>query len=325
MNNKITNINFTVAVAVSALVFASCTQETPLTEEAANRQPADKEVPINISATLEAGLTRATGTPTALAEGSTIGIFRIADDNYTAVANTPYTLNEGKWPSASPIFVSSKEAKLCAYYPYAADGVNSWYETTLSLPVQIYAPDKDVCFATVDADQHITNTAPDVTFAMQRAYSQLTLAMTRDNKYPLVCKVTHVQLQSSYRQIRKLDIKTGIISDYEVSGWEKFETHGVIHDTGLTPGVRDDSFRLLFPPQNFTDESSNPFKLCLTIDDYEYTVVIPFADLPELKRGTNHVISLKITDGEPIQLTGVSTKEWDTSGGTHSGDASQIQ
>lgn len=294
-------------------------------EKTLNGGTAYEPVPVVVSASLESGLkTRAAGASAALADGSKIGVFRVADAaaGYAAVNNTLYTLNGTAWTTASPIYVSGKEAKLCAYYPYSAGQATS----TVTLTAQTYTADKDVCFAKVDNNQHIKNTDPDVTFAMERAYSQLTLAMTRDYKYPLVCKVTAVKLEmeggQNLMQTKTLNIENESMADGTTATSLSYTTTGAMHDTGLTASATDKTFRLLLPPQTLPNAG---LRLTLTIDEWDYSVVIPHDDLSEFVRGSNHEVSLKITDGEPITLTDVSTKKWDTNGGTYSGDASQIQ
>lgn len=314
-----------ISLKIKGTAIETAVTTTGWDEKTLNGGTAYEPVPVVVSASLESGLkTRAAGASAALADGSKIGVFRVADAaaGYKAVNNTLYTLNGSAWTTASPIYVSGKEAKLCAYYPYSAGQATS----TVLLTAQTYAADKDVCFAKVDDAQHIKNTAPDVTFAMERAYSQLTLAMTRDYKYPLVCKVTAVKLEmeggQNLMQTKTLNIENESMADGTTATSLSYTTTGAMHDTGLTASVPDKTFRLLLPPQTLPNAG---LKLTLTIDEWDYSVVIPHGDLSEFVRGSNHVISLKITDGEPITLTDVSTKEWDTTGGTHSGDASPIQ
>lgn len=314
-----------ISLKIKGTAIETAVTTTGWDEKTLNGGTAYEPVPVVVSASLESGLkTRAASASAALANGSEIGVFRVADagTGYAAVNNTLYTLSGSNWTSTSPIYVSGKEAKLCAYYPYSAEQTTS----KVILTAQEYAENKDVCFAKVDANQHIKNTAPSVTFAMERAYSQLTLAMTRDYKYPLVCKVTAVKLEmdggEELMQTRTLNIEDESMADGMAATSLSYVTVGDMHDTGLTASVTDKTFRLLLPPQTLPNAG---LKLTLTIDAWDYSVVIPYGDLPAFVRGSNHVISLKITDGEPIKLNDVSTKEWDTSGGTHSGDASPIQ
>lgn len=314
-----------ISLKIKGTAIETAVTTTGWDEKTLNGGTAYEPVPVVVSASLESGLkTRAASASEALADGSKIGVFRVADEvaGYEAVSNTLYTLNGSTWASGSPIYVSGKEAKLCAYYPYSATQTTS----TVTLTAQTYAADKDVCFAKVDGAQHIKNTAPSVTFAMERAYSQLTLAMTRDYQYPLVCKVTAVKLEmeggQDLMQTKTLNIENESMADGTTATSLSYTTAGAMHDTGLTASVTDKTFRLLLPPQTLPNAG---LKLTLTIDDWDYSVVIPHAALTAFERGSNHVISLKITDGEPITLADVSTKEWDDTGGTHSGDASPIQ
>lgn len=61
--------------------------------------------------------TRATAQP--LPEGSSIGVFLIADANYTAQNDVEYTCQpDSVWTSETSVWVGGKRAKLCAYYPF---------------------------------------------------------------------------------------------------------------------------------------------------------------------------------------------------------------
>lgn len=314
-----------ISLKIKGTAIETAVTTTGWDEKILNDGTAYEPVPVVVAASLESGLkTRAADASAALADGSKIGVFRVADEDagYEAVNNTLYTQSGSTWASESPIYVSGKAAKLCAYYPYSAEQTTS----IVTLTAQKYAADKDVCFAKVDDAQKIKNTTPDVTFAMERAYSQLTLAMTRDYKYPLVCKVTAVKLEmegkQNLKQTRTLNIENESMADGTTATSLSYTTTGDMHNTGLTPNVTDNTFRLLLPPQTLPNAG---LKLTLTIDDWDYSVVIPHTALSTFVRGSNHVISLKITDGEPITLADVSTKEWEATGGTHSGDASPIQ
>lgn len=320
-----------VVTALLALLVSACSQEVDLAGSGGNSKPASEEVPITIAATLEAGLqTRAGDEP--LKNGSTMGVFRAADgDNYGAVYSALYTLTSGKWNALAPIYVSGKKASLCAYSPHNGASFESGTSTVLTLLAQRYAEANDVCYAKVDNNQTINNVTPNATFAMERAYSQLTLSLRRDPVYPLACKVTHVKLEmedgGNLVESKKLDISTGNIN--ETNNVPKtslsYVTSGNMHDVGLARGVTDATFRLLLPAQalsNATDQKG--LKLTLTIDEAPYSVTIPYGDLAEFKVSTNHVVHLKIKDGVAIKLGSVSTADW-TDGAPQSGDASPIQ
>lgn len=75
-------------------------------------------VPLSVFTSFKADVTtRATAQP--LPEGSSIGVFLIADANYTPQSNVKYTCQpDDEWTSETSVCVGGARAGLCAYYPF---------------------------------------------------------------------------------------------------------------------------------------------------------------------------------------------------------------
>ena len=96
-----------------------------------------------------------------------------------------------------------------------------------------------------------------------------------------------------------------------------------MHDTGLGVGeaARDTTCNYLFIPQTLM----SGLKLTLTIDERDFSVIVPQADLAELVAGKRHVVRLDIRGGIPINIVEVTTKDWISSGEVIDGDATTIK
>lgn len=94
-----------------------------------------------------------------------------------------------------------------------------------------------------------------------------------------------------------------------------------MHDTGLGVGeaARDTTCNYLFVPQTRVR-----LKLTLTIDEREFSVIVPQADLGELITGKRHVVRLDIRGGILINIVEVTTKEWQSTS-LDGGDATTIK
>ena len=66
-------------------------------------------------------------------------------------------------------------------------------------------------------------------------------------------------------------------------------------------------------------------KLTLTIDEREFSVLVPKEHLGELIAGKRHVVRLDIRGGIPINIVDVITKEWQSLPPLDGGDATTIK
>lgn len=121
--------------------------------------------------------------------GGSMGVFLVENNDYKAQNNIQYNYSSGGWVSNTNIYLYSKIAAVCAYFPYDPSVANP---VAVTLTSQLYDENKDLCYATnVSA---LSSNAPDVTFNMSRAYSQITFALTRDPAYSGVGAVSQIQI-----------------------------------------------------------------------------------------------------------------------------------
>lgn len=137
------NINTSVAaIYAMMLLLVACSQERTLF-------PTEKtdRVPLSVFTSFKADVTtRATAQP--LPEGSSIGVFLIADANYTPQSNVKYTCQpDDEWTSETSVWVGGKRAKLCAYYPYGKVAFSADTPTQTTLKNQAYTENADWWYA----------------------------------------------------------------------------------------------------------------------------------------------------------------------------------
>ena len=181
------NINTSVAaIYAMMLLLVACSQERTLF-------PTEKtdRVPLSVFTSFKADVTtRATAQP--LPEGSSIGVFLIADANYTPQSNVKYTCQpDDEWTSETSVWVGGARAGLCAYYPFGK--VTFSADTRTTLKNQAYTEDADWWYAKDNAAVTVTNLSPEIEFLLEKPYSQLSLEMIRNGRYPLQCKITNVK------------------------------------------------------------------------------------------------------------------------------------
>ena len=294
------NINTSVtAIYAMMLLLVACSQERTLF-------PTEKtdRVPLSVFTSFKADVTtRATAQP--LPEGSSIGVFLIADANYTPQSNVKYTCQpDDEWTS---------ETSVCA-------------DTRTTLKNQAYTEDADWWYAKDNAAVTVTNLSPEIEFLLEKPYSQLSLEMIRNGRYPLQCKITNVRIElengESMVDQGTFDIKDGSLQNTTDVTSYSYPTSGPMHDTGLGVGeaARDTTCNYLFVPQTL----ASGLKLTLTIDEREFSVIVPQADLGELIAGKRHVVRLDIRGGIPINIVEVTTKEWQSTS-LDGGDATTIK
>lgn len=315
------NINTSVtAIYAMILLSVACTQEKTLLPigEAGS-------VPLCVSTSFKADvITRTVGRP--LPEGSSIGVFLIVDANYvTPQSNVKYTYQpDDGWTSENPVRVGGARAGLCAYYPY--DKVTYSVGTQTTLKNQPYTEVADWWYAKDNADITVNNLSPQINFLLEKPYSQLSLEMIRNGRYPLQCKITNVRIElndgSSMIANGIFDIKDGSLKNTTNAVNCSYPTSGPMHDTGLGVGeaARDTTCNYLFVPQILNSD----LKLTLTIDGSDFSVIVPKEHLAALVAGKRHVVRLDISGGIAINIVDVFTKEWQLTS-FDGGDATTIK
>lgn len=315
------NINTSVAaIYAMTILLVACSQERTLF-------PTEKtdSVPLSVFTSFKADVTtRATAQP--LPEGSSIGVFLIADANYvTPQSNVKYTYQpDDEWTSETSVWVGGARAGLCAYYPYGKVTFSAVTQTTLK--TQAYTEDADWWYAKDNVAVTVNNLSPQINFLLEKPYSQLSLEMIRNGRYPLQCKITNVRIEldngDSMVDTGTFDIKDGSLQNTTNVTSYSYPTSGPMHDTGLGVGeaARDTTCNYLFVPQAL----ASGLKLTLTIDERDFSVIVPQADLAGLVAGKRHVVRLDIRGGIPINIVEVTTKEWQSTS-LDGGDATTIK
>lgn len=317
------NINTSVAaIYAMMLLLVACSQERTLF-------PTEKtdSVPLSVFASFKADVTtRATAQP--LPEGSSIGVFLVGDVNYTSQNNVKYTCQpDDEWTSETSVWVGGKRAKLCAYYPYGKVAFSADTPTQTTLKNQAYTENADWWYAKDNAAVTVTNLSPKIEFLLEKPYSQLSLEMIRNGRYPLQCKITNVRIEleggDSMVDTGTFDIKDGSLQNITNLTSYSYPTSGPMHDTGLGVGeaARDTTCNYLFIPQTLV----SGLKLTLTIDEREFSVIVPQEHFGELVAGKRHVVRLDIRGGIPINIVDVTTKEWQSLPLLDGGDATTIK
>lgn len=261
------------------------------------------EIPLEIRATTGAEVDTRAVTAVEMTEG-TLGIFRLPEEDYTALENIRYNRVAGEnWkPASTVIYVGATYARLCAYAPYnSVEFKNSSLKTEAGLTMQTYAVEKDMRFAVSGGDE-VWKKTPTANFELKRAYARLVLSVVRDATYPNTCKITKAKIEAFTGNIitaNTVDISTGA----EGSGTQ---TPQYIHTVttglkdGFAIGVTDDtSFDWLLPQQTF----SGGVVLTLTVDGMDYSVTIPVDKLSTFVRGTKYTVSLVVKGGKLTLLS----------------------
>lgn len=294
-----------------AMIFACCQQQ----DEACIRQDLsdDAGVPVEVSASVFADVATRAQTPVDLTEG-TIGIFRLAVNDYTSMENIQYSRVKGEnWKPATStiIYVGANAASLCAYSPY---GATTFSNTTATLTAQPYNATKDMSYA-ITGGSDIWKKTPEASFEMKHAYARLKLSVTRDALYPGACKVTKVAFTTQDGTIltaNTTDISTGTSGSGTSAAKYECAVTTSLGTTGLASGAKDDtSIDVLMIPQPLA--AANGLKVSLTVDGTKYSVVVPGGKLAGLVAGEQYTVSLTML-GKAIEIEGVNiTKDWETS------------
>lgn len=275
----------------------------------------DAPVPVEVQASITGGATTRAGYD-ALGSGKSIGIFRLAQNDYTLMKDVKYTNSGGTWAAANTankIYVGAQTAKLCAYHSTGTVSFEaSGNGTVTTLTAQPYAANQDWWYATkTTAD--VWKKTPAANFNMDHAYSRITFTLIRQSTYLGDCKVTKVALapaSGTLSQTRKVDISSGTLTNLATAA--KLEwTSASAEWTGISAvgGAGNKEIDLLLPPQSFAAAS---LTVTLTIDGIAMSVAIPTGSgqtLNALDAGQQYGITLKLK-GSSLKLDNVETQNW---------------
>ncbi len=236
-----------------------------------------------------------------LTSGS-IGVFLGTANGYTAINNVQYTYSAGAWTKTSggDIYLGSKAASVCAYYPYSASVTNS---SSVSLQSQYYTTAADFCYAPYITN--LVNSAPSAAFNMVHAYSRITFTITHDATYTGTCNITGISLTNTgLKTVTTLNLTNGTYAT-GTTGSVSFNPS----ITSIASGANTTAGVLLVPVTGLTGN----IDLVFTVDGLSFSTSLPVstAALATLSAGVNYQISVTIKYTS-LTINSVSTTDWNT-------------
>lgn len=241
----------------------------------------------------------------------TLGIFRLAENDYEALYNVKYekASEAASWSSASVVYVGAQPAKLCAYTPYNSVAFAD-ESTVATLEAQEYKAEKDMRYATSGGDA-VWKLTPQVDFTLIHSYARLTLAITREATYPstkpYLCAITKVVVEpgiagKGITTKKTRDIATNAETTVTTADKYTFTVTTALKTSGIAKEATDNSgVDMLLPPQTLEGGT----KLTLTVDGTDYAITIPEKKLSELTAGNHYTVGIGVK-GFGIQLKGVT-------------------
>lgn len=302
-------------------LLSGCSQESGLQAEI----PIAENVPIAVCAALSTAEIDTRASVTEEMKTGSLGIFRLAENDYTALYNVKYekTSDTALWSSTTTIYVGAEFACLCAYAPYNSVefAENS---TVATLEAQEYKADKDMRYATTGGAT-IWKLTPQADFTLIHSYARLTLAITRMPTYPstkpYLCAVTKVVVEpgtggSKIATQRTKDIATNAETTVAEADNYIFMVTTALKTSGIVSGATDNSgVDMLLPPQTLV----GGVKLTLTVDGADYAVTVPADRLSILTAGSHYTVKIDVK-GFGLQVEDVTIDKAWTSTSVGSGD-----
>ncbi len=246
------------------------------------------------SASLQQLFTRASSN----LESGSIGVFLASDNGYTAQNNVEYTYNVG-WSTSTPILLGNNQASVCAYYPYSASVTDA---SSVALVSGVYSLANDLCYAST---QQFNNESSDWEIAMSRAYSQISLNVTRDASYMGACAISSVKIANAgLYGSATLNIATGEYANPMVS-----EVSYDPEIASIGAGATVTTSALVVPVGS---AMSGDLLISLVVDGVSLSAQVDVSanNLTLLQAGTRYVLNLNVA-GESLLIGGVSVTDWD--------------
>jgi len=283
-----------------ALIIGGCSTNDHLSDKGDN-------IPLGVSSASLCVLSTRASTPVT-DEGSELRVFRLATNGYSA-ANTVF-----KYASASGwgyedknpvIYLNSAEAHVCAITP-AISGMTA--PDNLSLTAQAYSSLQDLCYSSLST---CTNTSPSTSFSdMQRAYSEITLSITKDDSYNGTGSITKTSiLGDEIYNTAALNITSGsaVYGSQSATAEVASSQTLTLSTTAVTQGF------LVIPVTALS--SSKKITLSLTVDGKVMSCTINpgldtgFTTFTSLTAGKNYTINL-VVKGTALSVSSVSVNPW---------------
>lgn len=294
------------AFAVAAGMLASCSNED-------EPQLQTDGVALGVSsASLESVVTKAT--TDLVADGATIGVFRLAAGGYDQQNNVEfyYVAATPAWNirnTANNIYLNNNNATVCAYTPYDVLNVNP---AAIELTPQVYDPDKDLSYSGLVTT--VNNVDNRVDFpAMTHAYAQITFAIEKDATYTGTGLVTAISMTGTeIYENAALNITTGTPAYTNGAGSVTLPFTG-LNIAALASGdspVATQSFFMI--PATFNATSTMQFEFTVDGKTMRCTIaptMAPFEDLTALAAGTNYKFTVTIK-GTSLIVNSVSVTNW---------------
>lgn len=271
------------------------------------------------SASMDAFATRADVTPLT-ANGAAIGMFLKADatNGYAAQANVKYvyTAATSKWGGATAsdaIYLNNNNAKVCAYYPYAA--VADASAVALTSQENLINGSKDLSYSIYNTAA-LNNIVNGIALTMNHAYSKITFSITRDESYTGTCAITNVKIEDAtnvgtkIRPSGTLNITSGTYTNASAGAVNCALSATTPAFDGITDTATPEQASVLMVPVAALDDAT---KISFTVDGNVMSTPLDTSVatgvLKALAAGTNYKINVTIK-GKGLQITKVDITDW---------------
>ncbi len=297
---------FSMAV-VACMILSSCTKE----DLSPNNTNGTTLLGVS-TASVSAVATRSSSS-NLLTNGSQIGVSLIADaaNGYSDLKNVEYdystTTSPAGWAPASTntknIYLNNLPATVCAYYPLGAAGINSSTDqTSVILTSQKYDAAQDLCYAV--KQKAATNIVPSVSFAMNRAYAEITFSITKDATYTGIGLIDKITISNTtVRSTNTLDITTGTYGSSIPASESVFYNPGI---TAITSGTPATSTVLMVPTV-----LSGTITFSFVVDGKTMSTTLDASanNLLALVFGNNYKANVTLK-GTQLVVSSVTTQDW---------------
>lgn len=284
-------------------MLASCNKE-------AIEQTETENFPLSIlSASLSVIITKSGSTIT---DGGKIGVFQNTTTNgYTAKNNVEYDYisTDSKWivmPTGNEIYLSNKNASVCAYYPYNTAITNA---TSVVLTSQPYTMANDLSFNT---NTTVNNTNSSVNLTMNHAYSQITFKIRKDATYTGTGAISNIIISN-----------TGILTSNVLNITNGTYGKGIAGTVSYNPAIISmpaydaTNGTTITATTSLTNVLMVPVSTAMTtnvalsfvVDGITLNTSIPMASLPQLVAGMNYNITVMIL-GTKLAINNVTVTDW---------------
>lgn len=264
----------------------------------------------------------------------TLGLYRKATNEYTALNNVRYTYKKAttttaaRWESdnaTDAIYVNAKTADIYAVYPYMAidgeptnghqfDGTN----VTGMHQQRYYSDSRNEVM--ISGDSPANNRAPRLELEMKHIYSRLSLHIENSSEQTYIIKSLTLQPKAEYTTEAKVAISASSPMPEKTAGSTQgysfpFEQTDVVYTKGIAPATTDESVEMIWIPQSFSADMEITIVVGVAADTQQtlwtVTATLPQAHLPQLLPATKYILPLKISSF-PATLTigGVTEQAW---------------